>query len=112
MAGLIGVSLIVIMTAFDLIVLTGEIEVLISPDGVLICARNMPLNIPWCTKSIKAWSRIGVERSNSNQGRTRAIRVFTEHAELLFGEQLTLEEQDIVLAEIKKAYVSWGLFQV
>mmetsp|Transcript_10900 Transcript_10900/g.23370 ORF Transcript_10900/g.23370 Transcript_10900/m.23370 type:complete len:174 (-) Transcript_10900:125-646(-) len=43
---------------------------------------------------------------------TRQIRVFTEASDLCFGEQLTLEEQNCLLAEIKEAYFSLGKDQI
>ncbi len=42
----------------------------------------------------------------------RQIRVFTETSDLRFGEQLTFEEQNCLLAEIKEAYFLLGKNQI
>ncbi len=57
-------------------------------------------------KSIEIRSNVDVEFVHVDG--TRQIRVFTETSDLRFGERLTLEEQNCLLAEIKVAYISLG----
>lgn len=58
------------------------------------------------TKRIRIDSCVDVGFVHRN-GR-RQLRVFTENYDLVFGEMLTLEEQNCLLSDIKGTYFSWG----
>ena len=98
----------------DMVFLSPEIEVEIAPDYLSVCTRSslLPDHVTWNAKSIKPLPHIQVDFVYGGAGCKRAIRVCTEEGEMLIGEKLSHDVQDCVLAEIKAAYLSWGMFQV
>ncbi len=77
-------------------------------DSILVC--KMSIFLMSDLRSIQIRSRVDVGLDHGD-GR-RQIRVLTENNHLLFGEHLSLGEQNCLLAEIKEAYFSWGKVNV
>jgi hypothetical protein len=87
-------------------------ELLLSANLVVIVHQEFLMVFKWrrfLTSHIKS---IGIRacaevRFVHSDGKQQ-IQVSTENGDLRFGEQLTLEEQNCLMAEIKEAYFSWG----
>jgi hypothetical protein len=85
-----------------------DLFVFAHQDSLLVCKKSRLLTSNVGSIHIRSSVEVGFVHVDGKQ----QIRILSENDHLLFGEQLTLEEQNCLLAEIREAYISWGMVSV
>ena len=81
----------------DLVVIVHQDFLSVYKMSWLLISRKKFIEIPSCVE-------VGFVHDDDK----RQIQVLTETSDVRFGEQLTREEQNCLLAEIHEAYFAWG----